>query len=126
MSRIFDALQRSERENSGDDSQTLPQGPDLLKRAEQRAASKWETLETHIGPDVVNFAEKSETAHKVADLPAQKESVASSSKELPVDQRQRALERLRSIPISLAPQSRLVCLTDRENPAAEAIRLLGV
>lgn len=126
MSRIFDALQRSERERSEDDSQTLPQGPDLLKRAEQRAASRWETLEAHIGPDVVNFAENSEPAHTEADLAAQKESAASSSKELPVDQRQKALERLRSIPISLAPQSRLVCLTDRENPTAEAIRLLGV
>ena len=49
MSRIFDALQRSERERSGDDSETLPQGPDLLKRAEQRTASKWETLETQSG-----------------------------------------------------------------------------
>ena len=126
MSRIFDALQRSERERSEDDSQTLPQGPDLLKRAEQRAASRWETLEAHIGPDVVNFAENSEPAHTEADLAAQKESAASNSKELPVDQRQKALERLRSIPISLAPQSRLVCLTDRENPTAEAIRLLGV
>jgi capsular exopolysaccharide synthesis family protein len=126
MSRIFDALQRSERERSGDDGQTLPQGPDLLKRAEHRAASKWETVETHVGPEVINFAENRETGQAVADLPARTESVVSNSEELPNDQRLRALDNIRSIPISLAPQSRLVCLTDRENPAAEAIRLLGV
>jgi capsular exopolysaccharide synthesis family protein len=126
MSRIFDALQRSERERTGDDSETLPQGPDLLKRAEHRAASKWESLETHVGPEVINFAEKGQTVHTEADLQARTESAVSNSEELPNDQRLRALDHLRSIPISLAPQSRLVCLTDRENPAAEAIRLLGV
>jgi capsular exopolysaccharide synthesis family protein len=126
MSRIFDALQRSERERSGDDSQTLPQGPDLLKRAEHRAASKWETVETHVGPEVINFAENSETVHTQADVPARTESIVNNSEELPIDERVRALDRLRTLPISLAPQSRLVCLTDRENPAAEAIRLLGV
>jgi capsular exopolysaccharide synthesis family protein len=31
-----------------------------------------------------------------------------------------------SLPISLAPQSRLICLTDSGSPAAEAFRLLGV
>jgi protein-tyrosine kinase len=126
MSRIFDALQRSERERSGDDSETLPQGPDLLKRAENRAASKWETVETHVGPEVINFAANRETVHTEADLPARTESVVSNTEESPLDQRLQALDRLRSLPISLAPQSRLVCLTDRENPAAEAIRLLGV
>ena len=79
-----------------------------------------------VGPEVINFAENREPAHTEADLPARTESVVSISEELPVDQRLRALDHLRSIPISLAPQSRLVCLTDRENPAAEAIRLLGV
>ena len=34
--------------------------------------------------------------------------------------------RFQSSPISLPSQSRIVCLTDRENPTAEAIRLLGV
>jgi capsular exopolysaccharide synthesis family protein len=126
MSRIFDALQRSERERSGDDSQTLPQGPDLLKRAEHRAASKWETVATQVGPEVINFAENRQTVQTEPDLPAQAELFVSNSEELPIDQRLRALDSLRSIPISLSPQSRLVCLTDRENPAAEAIRLLGV
>ena len=42
MSRIFDALQRSESERSGDDSSALPQGPELLRLAERRAAAKWE------------------------------------------------------------------------------------
>ena len=126
MSRIFDALQRSERERSGDDSQALPEGPDLLKRGENRAASKWESVETHVGPEVINFAENRETVHTEPDLPPRTESVVSNSEELPIDQRLTALDRLQPLPISLAPQSRLVCLTDRENPAAEAIRLLGV
>ena len=45
---------------------------------------------------------------------------------LSAEQRQNVLSQFRSLEISLPPQSRLVCLTDRENPTAEAIRLLGV
>jgi hypothetical protein len=41
MSLIFDALQLSEGKRSGFESADLPQGPELLRRAERRAASKW-------------------------------------------------------------------------------------
>ncbi|MGO8756718.1 MAG: CpsD/CapB family tyrosine-protein kinase [Terracidiphilus sp.] len=44
----------------------------------------------------------------------------------PASERTEVLSRFPSLPISLTPQSRLVCLTDRENPTAEAVRLLGV
>ena len=43
MSRIFDALQRSEAEGSGVDSTSLSESTEMLLRAERRASSKWET-----------------------------------------------------------------------------------
>src|SRR5271154_1991422 len=42
VSQIFDALQRSESERPADDSSAVPQGTDLLRRAERRAAARWE------------------------------------------------------------------------------------
>ena len=42
MSRIFDALKRSEGERKGDEAATMPEGPELLQRAEHRFASSQE------------------------------------------------------------------------------------
>ena len=41
MSQIFDALQKSESERAGTES-ALPQGAELLRRAERDAASRWD------------------------------------------------------------------------------------
>jgi capsular exopolysaccharide synthesis family protein len=54
--------------------------------------------------------------------PKQAEAPEALSKE----KRAEILEKFPSLPITLAAQSRLVCLTDKEDPTAEAIRLLGV
>ena len=43
MSHIFDALQRSEGERSGNDSSQLAEATELLLRAERRVAAQWET-----------------------------------------------------------------------------------
>src|ERR1700691_4268884 len=43
MSHIFDALQRSEGERAGRDSLAPSEATELLRNAERRAASKWET-----------------------------------------------------------------------------------
>src|ERR1700716_1865890 len=51
MSRIFDALQRSEAEGSGADSAALSEATEMLRRAERRAASKWETAVLIEQPD---------------------------------------------------------------------------
>lgn len=127
MSRIFDALQRSESERSGDDSSALPQGPDLLRRAERAAASNWDAVVTHVEPETTSVATDDGGAERNG-LPVLEMGRASRShtNDLPVERRSELLGQFQSLEISLPPQSRLVCLTDRENPTAEAIRLLGV
>jgi len=127
MSRIFDALQRLESERSGDDTSVLPQGPDLLRRAERQAAEKWEATVSSVE---VNLAEAGE-ADRLDPIEAESSFVGgmSATSVAQVPSKVRRSELLESAPvlkISLALQSRLVCLTDRESPTAEAIRLLGV
>jgi capsular exopolysaccharide synthesis family protein len=127
VSRIFDALQRSESERSGDDSSALPQGPELLRIAERRASAKWESAGSRFEIDAA-----ASVLEEV--VPDATEDASTSSALKPVDagealpkaKRAEILDRFPLLPITLAPQSRLVCLTDKEDPTAEAIRLLGV
>ena len=127
MSRIFDALQRLESERSGADTATLPQGPELLKRAESRAASNWnngtpqtelETASIVVEDDRIDESLGSLHQTNAKPLNQPEDPTAAPQPDL--------LSQFQSLEISLPPQSRLVCLTDRENPTAEAIRLLGV
>jgi capsular exopolysaccharide synthesis family protein len=127
MSRIFDALQRSERERSGPDSATLSDGPDLLKRAERHAVSQLidaaETEESAVnGSDLSNLLREAGVAVADPRVPLQSLSV----EPLPSEERRKALSQSQSLAISLSEQSRLVCLTDKESATAEAIRLLVV
>jgi capsular exopolysaccharide synthesis family protein len=127
MSRIFDALQRSESERSGVDSEKLPQGPDLLRRAERAAASNWDAALDQNGAGAMIVEDECERVERTA-IPLLRTAARSQGHpgDLPLDQRREVLSQFQSLDISIPPQSRLVCLTDRENPTAEAIRLLGV
>jgi capsular exopolysaccharide synthesis family protein len=127
MSRIFDALQRSERERSGTDSVVLPEGAEMLKRAERHAASKWngngaiKEVEVSTG---ANLNLLLETGVTFADSPISE--TPPESEAAPAAGEQELFQRFEPLPISLSAQSRLVCLTDRDSPTAEALRLLGV
>lgn len=127
MSRIFDALQRSESERSGVDTATLPQGPDLLRRAERAATSNWDASGARVEPETNNVVVEDERVEPsvISISPASAQPLL-HSKDQSADQRPDVLSHCRTLEISMLPQSRLVCLTDRENPTAEAIRLLGV
>jgi capsular exopolysaccharide synthesis family protein len=127
VSQIFDALQRQESERSGDDSSALSQGPDLLRRAERRAAARWEASGPLSELDVPNNIEEDGLGEiEVAPPPAAVESAKGVAHGPSTASRSEVLEKLPSLEISLSLQSRLVCLTDKETPTAEAIRLLGV
>jgi capsular exopolysaccharide synthesis family protein len=127
MSRIFDALQRSEKERPGSDGVALPEGAELLQRAERYATSKWNADAALNGSPTNalsdgNLIREAEVA--LADLPIDLGS--SHLEDLSFDERRDVFSRFKSLPIALPAQSRLVCLTDRESPTAEALRLLGV
>jgi capsular exopolysaccharide synthesis family protein len=127
MSRIFDALQRSEREQSGTETASLTEGPELLKRAERQVASEWKNTELPKAPPVVTAnvgSSDHESGAAVIDSPAAAGS--STLQLLSAEERRRTFGQFQSLPVLLSEQSRMVCLTDRESPTAEAIRLLGV
>ena len=127
MSHIFDALQRSESERAGIDSRAPTEATELLRNAERRAASRWETavrvkktevLETAEGDKAVGLL----TAPPDATAPEPHAPNEPSS----VDRHLDVFGQFQVLQVALPPQNRLVCYTDDESPAAEAFRLLGV
>lgn len=125
MSRIFDALQRSEKERSGNNAATLPEGTELLRRAERYASSKWNSESALNGISVNGAPDENpirEIGVALAELPAD----GSIPAELSIEEQSDTFSRFKPLPIKLSAQSQLVCLTDRESPTAEALRLLGV
>jgi capsular exopolysaccharide synthesis family protein len=128
MSRIFDALQRSESERNGEDSENLPAGPELLQRAERHASSNWSDTSAvrEFSPVAQANGDAPHSAGiAIAEAPAEVVEVA-EPEATPEAERVKLLEQVKPLEIALASQSRLVCLTDRESPTAEAVRLLGV
>jgi capsular exopolysaccharide synthesis family protein len=115
MSRIFDALQRSEAERSAIDLPAPSEANEMLQRAERSTPSKWETA---VLPAQTK-APRVEDRHASFASPA----VAEYTKD---EEHLEPFAQFQSLPVSLGPQSRLVCLTDSQSPAAEAFRLLGV
>lgn len=128
MSRIFDALQRSESEHSETDVSSLPEGAELLRRVEHRVASERGTAaSSHQDREATratkgNGFSKPEAAH--SEFSGSEVSVA--PEEFSAEDPSALFDTFRSLPISIAAEGRLVSLNDRESPTAEAVRLLGV
>ncbi|HXR16999.1 MAG TPA: CpsD/CapB family tyrosine-protein kinase [Terriglobales bacterium] len=100
MSRIFEALQRSESERSGTTSAPPALATELLQVVERQASA---------------LASKDFPLSEVA------------SKDLVGTEFAREdLTRFQSLPVSLPPDSKLVCLTAQESFGAEKFRFLGV
>lgn len=127
MSNIFDALKRSENERGGSDSSRPAKATELLQRAERRAVSNWEANVSDVGPEARSFADNNEIIVRGTIPIAEAVAVAPGNAEgLSANERSEILGRFQSLPISLPSQNRIVCLTDKESPTAEAVRLLGV
>jgi capsular exopolysaccharide synthesis family protein len=140
MSQIFDALQKSETERAGTES-ALPQGAELLRRAERDAASKWDARASSTDGGIAGIALESEipdiesaiSAERVrSSTPATNGSAAPSvplstvPEAWSTEERLAFFSKIQSIPVALEPEGRLVFLSDRESPTAEAVRLLSV
>jgi capsular exopolysaccharide synthesis family protein len=127
MSRIFDALRRSEAERSETDSAALFEATEMLRRAKRLAASKWETAVLTEHPD---WTEDSE-GETLFGKPAVRQGISPTetlvtTESLPIDEPSDLFGQFKSLQVSLSPNSRLPCLTGGGCPAAEAFRLLGV
>jgi capsular exopolysaccharide synthesis family protein len=127
MSHIFDALQRSEGERAGRDSLAPTEATELLRNAERRAASKWETAVR-----IKNHDSQESTAGKtsVGLLAAPPEGAApvapAQIEPSQTDSLGDIFSQFQALQVTLTPQNRLVCFSDEESLAAEAFRLLGV
>jgi len=141
MSQIFDALQRSEAENSGEDVSALKEATQILERAERRASSDWETTTKDGGNRglVANlprdFATELRVRPAVAEAPQESpgeiraiaaNAAAAALDAVPAEDGLDRPELFTPIPISEQKTERLVAYTDRRGSAAEAFRLLGV
>lgn len=127
MSQIFDALQRSEAERAGAVDASPLAAAEVLRRAEQLVATKWD------GQSLLGTAD-SLTPRDLERLKSQPSPDFITQDQIPngsgdwakTDDRLRILSQFPTLPFSLTPENRLVSLTDPESPAAEAFRLLGV
>jgi capsular exopolysaccharide synthesis family protein len=108
MSHIFDALQRSEAERGGAETESL--ASELLRLANA----------TVLGPaqEARIFAPKEELIAPAPSAPAVTVQTSSETREL--------LGQFASLPIVLFPDSKLVSITDKESLAAEKFRFLAV
>jgi capsular exopolysaccharide synthesis family protein len=127
MSRIFDALQRSEAEQSEVDLSALPGTAEMPQRSERGAATKWETIVLNEQHDATKSIDRA-TSFGMPDMPPVAKTLEDSAaaKLSLTHERLDLFGQFQSLQISLTPQSRLPCLTDSGSPAAEAFRLLGV
>jgi capsular exopolysaccharide synthesis family protein len=127
MSHIFDALQRSEAERTGVDLRALSEATELLEIAERRAGTERETAVHPEHSDATEIAER-ETPVSMQALPSLATAAeASVAAEHPLnDNYSDEFGQFQSLKILVPPQSRLVCVTDKESLAAEKFRFLGV
>ena len=112
MSRIFDALQKSEVERSGSGATTLSAAADLLQLVERQSVSAWEAA------GKTGRENKSQTAVAVEEQGAVEETL--------VDGDENGFPEFPALQVSLSPKSQLVSLTDNESLASEKFRFLGV
>ncbi|MBZ5573084.1 MAG: CpsD/CapB family tyrosine-protein kinase [Acidobacteriia bacterium] len=109
MSHIFDALQRSEFEQSGSDIPAPAVATELLQAAERKAAVERGTV-----------VEREMFPERQAE--AEPPSVAEQPRDAAVDQ----FSQFQSLRVLVPPQGKLVALTEQESLAAEKFRFLGV
>jgi capsular exopolysaccharide synthesis family protein len=127
MSRIFDALQRSEAEHSGTDPAAFSELTEVLRRAERRAVSRWKTAVLTDQTDGTIELEGDRLPGSPSKGPISTQTDALPTTEVwPSGKSSDPFGPFQSLAVALSPESRLPCLTDSGNLAAEAFRLLGV
>jgi capsular exopolysaccharide synthesis family protein len=127
MSQIFDALQRLEAERSGTELSALPEATELLRRAELQETAKWETELLTVRSETVAEAGHDTTPRIQAEpqvIKTQEKTKAPETSQ--IDEHLDVFGLFQSLPLSLSPDNRFVCFTDRDSRAAEAFRLLEV
>ncbi|HEX8817744.1 MAG TPA: CpsD/CapB family tyrosine-protein kinase [Terriglobales bacterium] len=113
MSQIFDALQRSEAERLGSNLTELENATELLRAAERARGSL--AAPAPKLPEIPTVPGLS-GADSIAEMLPTLERSASPAQ----------FPEFESLPVSIPPDGRLVCLTQKDSLAAEKFRFLGV
>jgi len=127
VSRIFDALQRSESERSGVDLSALSAATEVLQLAELRAVSERKAATQVERPGQTDSLEHNRSVPLQAVWPEATALESHGPAEVSLNEKHLdMLAKCRSLKVSVPPQNQLVCLTDSESLAAEKFRFLGV
>ncbi|MFP5229768.1 MAG: CpsD/CapB family tyrosine-protein kinase [Acidobacteriota bacterium] len=132
MSRIFDALQRSESEKSGINGSHAADATELLRHAEDRAVSEWTESaapEAEVATEKVvalngHLPQSSGAAPRGGN--GKRGRKAAVPEEPPIQERPAIFDEFPMLRVSAPAQGRLVSVSDKESAAAEAFRLLAV
>ncbi len=126
MSHIFDALQRSHAEHGGADGSLQCTATELLERAERQATATWKSESLPEQTPGTEIATSESTSFGGIRGTGTFIEGTAASERAGLEAVREVFSQFREIEISVSAQSRLVCLTDKETPPAEAFRLLGV
>ncbi|HEY1648195.1 MAG TPA: CpsD/CapB family tyrosine-protein kinase [Terracidiphilus sp.] len=127
MSQIFDALLRSQTESAGRGQVTETEATGLLQSVEQELASKWASADLFDEGDAASgIAPRVLFEPRATSSGIDGFSASGSAQSEPRDQLSGLFSQFRTLSVSLPRETRLVSLTDKKNPTAEAFRLLGV
>jgi capsular exopolysaccharide synthesis family protein len=127
MSRIFDALLRADTEREGGSGSVPSAATELLERAERQASAQRQSEIQAGGLTVEEYAEVEPLFAPVDPLPGTTPCDVAAKIEEPIPaETENILNEFQTATFSLPAESHLVALSERESPAAEAFRLLGV
>ncbi|HEX4038317.1 MAG TPA: CpsD/CapB family tyrosine-protein kinase [Acidobacteriaceae bacterium] len=121
MSRIFDALLRSEAERSGADASRLSGATELLEQAERHAVSEAAVV---VGPRAATGNHFDVATEEFADRSGPDRSTMGGG--LLTSERREEFDEVQTLPLPSGLSAKLVSLGDQDGPAAEAFRFLGV
>jgi capsular exopolysaccharide synthesis family protein len=126
MSHIFDALQRSDAEDSGADLSLLVEPTELLRRAELRVAARRDAAAVIELPETVSALDRGAARKPEINPRTAMAGEASFRIEQPAADLSNPFDSFQSLSVSITPRDRLLSLTGESSAAAEAFRLLGV
>ena len=127
MSHLFDAIQRSEAERAGTPTTEVSAAPELLAKVEKRVAEEWESSSKARSSG--SQRESPHVTHSSQPSPEPTENSRRSSELGEAGEFARKTASFPDFPVvhpQALAQSRLVCLTDQDDAATEAFRLLAV
>jgi capsular exopolysaccharide synthesis family protein len=125
MSKIFDALQRSEADLSGMEPSALTEPTEVLLRIERRIAAR-ERYNEAPSEEPAEALPEPEISEQFAVNTPPRPSAAAAGKPARVAANADPLGHIRAVPLSIPAGSKLVALADEQPAAAEAFRLLAV